>query len=82
MRQSLSVFPQVSHRTPQTYFETFILPTIQLHSWKMTSIPIHQQAAVVEDPGDNFKILLRNDIPVGEPGPEEILVKLTCTGLW
>ncbi|KAJ5893159.1 hypothetical protein N7504_009850 [Penicillium tannophilum] len=47
----------------------------------MISIPIHQRAAVVEDPGDNFKILLRNDIPVGEPGPEEILVKLTCTGL-
>jgi propanol-preferring alcohol dehydrogenase len=48
----------------------------------MASIPSHQQAAVVEDPGDNFKIVLRNDIHIGEPGPEEILVKLTCTGLW
>ncbi|KAJ5273768.1 hypothetical protein N7478_008893 [Penicillium angulare] len=44
-------------------------------------IPIQQQAAVVEDPGDNFKIVLRHDIQVGEPGPEEILVQLTCTGL-
>ncbi|KAJ5935840.1 hypothetical protein N7466_005387 [Penicillium verhagenii] len=47
----------------------------------MASIPNHQTAALVQDPGENFKILIRDDIPVGEPGPEEILVKLTCTGL-
>lgn len=47
-----------------------------------TCIPTQQRGAVVEDPGDNFKIVLRDDIKVGEPGPEEILVKLSCTGLW
>ena len=47
-----------------------------------TSIPQLQQAAVVQNPGDNAQILLRDDVPVGEPGPEEILVRLTCTGLW
>ncbi|KAJ5638928.1 hypothetical protein N7528_001318 [Penicillium herquei] len=47
----------------------------------MTSIPNQQQAAVVQEPGDDFKIQLHNNVPVGTPGPEEILVKLTCTGL-
>ncbi|KAJ5778747.1 hypothetical protein N7520_001993 [Penicillium odoratum] len=47
----------------------------------MVSIPTYQKAAVVQDPGENFKIVLRDDVPIGEPGPEEILVKLTCTGL-
>ena len=48
----------------------------------MAFIPTQQQGAVVQDPGENFKIQLQHDIPVGNPGPDEILVKLTCTGLW
>ncbi|PKY04614.1 putative quinone oxidoreductase [Aspergillus campestris IBT 28561] len=47
----------------------------------MTSIPTTQQAALVENPGPAAKIVHRDDIPVATPGPNEILVKLTCTGL-
>ncbi|SPO02043.1 related to ADH3 - alcohol dehydrogenase III [Cephalotrichum gorgonifer] len=48
----------------------------------MTSeIPHLQQAAVIESPGDNAKVAIQTDIPVGEPGPDEILIKLAFTGL-
>jgi propanol-preferring alcohol dehydrogenase len=46
------------------------------------SIPELQQAAVVENPGDKFTVVLRDDIPVGTPGTDEILIKLNCTGIW
>lgn len=46
------------------------------------SIPSVQQAAVLQNPGDKFTLVLRDDIPVGDPGDNEILVKLNCTGLW
>jgi hypothetical protein len=50
---------------------------------KMSHVfPHSQQAAVVQNPGESFKVVLRHDIPVGNPGPEEILVKLNCTGIW
>ncbi|KAF9883898.1 hypothetical protein FE257_002692 [Aspergillus nanangensis] len=45
------------------------------------SIPSLQQAAIVQDPGHQFAVVLRNDIPVANPGPNEILVRLSCTGL-
>jgi len=45
-------------------------------------IPRVQQAAVIENPGENVRIRIRHDIPVGEPGPHEVLVKLAFTGLW
>lgn len=41
-----------------------------------------QQAAVVSNPGENYTISLANDVPVATPGNNEILVKLSCTGLW
>jgi propanol-preferring alcohol dehydrogenase len=46
------------------------------------STPLLQQAAVVSDPGENYSISLQNDIPVATPKKNEILIKLTCTGLW
>jgi hypothetical protein len=46
------------------------------------TIPHSQRAALVQNPGESFKIVLQDDIPVGNPGPEEILVKLNCTGIW
>lgn len=46
------------------------------------TIPHFQQAAVVQNPGETFKVVLEHDIPVGNPGPEEVLVKLNCTGIW
>lgn len=45
-------------------------------------IPGFQQAALVQNPGDHFKIILQDGVPVGKPGPDEILVKLNCTGIW
>jgi propanol-preferring alcohol dehydrogenase len=41
-----------------------------------------QQGAEVVNPGKDYKIVLRNDIPVPDPGSNEVLVRLTCTGLW
>jgi propanol-preferring alcohol dehydrogenase len=46
------------------------------------SIPILQQAAVVQNPGQNATIAIKDDVPVGSPELNEVLVKLTCTGLW
>jgi alcohol dehydrogenase, propanol-preferring len=45
-------------------------------------IPTLQQAAVIENPGPNAEIVLRDDIPVQDPGRLEVLVKLTHTGIW
>ena len=45
-------------------------------------IPKVQQAAVIENPGENATVRLRTDAPVSDPGPHEILVKLAFTGLW
>ncbi|KAJ5124998.1 uncharacterized protein N7515_008823 [Penicillium bovifimosum] len=45
------------------------------------SIPLLQQAALVQDPGEHASIKLAHSIPVSNPGRHEVLVKLTCTGL-
>ncbi|KAL3462389.1 chaperonin 10-like protein [Aspergillus heterothallicus] len=45
------------------------------------AIPKLQQAAKVVDPGANYKITIHHDVPVPEPVANEVLVKLTCTGL-
>lgn len=44
--------------------------------------PTLQQAAVVQNPGEKATITLQNNIPVASPGQNEVLIKLTCTGLW
>jgi propanol-preferring alcohol dehydrogenase len=46
------------------------------------SIPLLQQAAVVLNPGPSYNVSLQSDIPVAKPRENEVLVKLTCTGLW
>jgi propanol-preferring alcohol dehydrogenase len=45
-------------------------------------LPHVQKAFVVQNPGPNHTIVLRDDVPIPEPGPGEILLKLECTGLW
>ncbi|KAF4448688.1 hypothetical protein F53441_7942 [Fusarium austroafricanum] len=45
------------------------------------TIPSLQKAALVENPGNNARIVIRDDIPVGTPGQGEVLVKLEYTGL-
>ncbi|KAH7152679.1 chaperonin 10-like protein [Dactylonectria macrodidyma] len=40
-----------------------------------------QTAAVIENPGPSAEINIRNDVPVDEPGPNEILVKLAFSGI-
>ncbi|KAB8277077.1 chaperonin 10-like protein [Aspergillus minisclerotigenes] len=47
----------------------------------MDSIPSSQRAVVVQSPGNNYEMIIRDDIPVRTPGAHEILVKLSCTGL-
>ncbi|KAG5795918.1 hypothetical protein H9Q69_005063 [Fusarium xylarioides] len=46
-----------------------------------SSIPSVQKAALIESPGNDARIVIRSDIPVGNPGENEILVKLEFTGL-
>ncbi|KAF5625307.1 ADH3-alcohol dehydrogenase III [Fusarium tjaetaba] len=45
------------------------------------SIPSTQKAALIENPGDNARIIFQSDLPVGDPGEHEILVRLEFTGL-
>ncbi|QGI97351.1 hypothetical protein CEK26_010420 [Fusarium fujikuroi] len=46
-----------------------------------SSIPSTQKAALITNPGNDARIIIRSDIPVGNPGENEILVKLGFTGL-
>ncbi|KAF5676189.1 alcohol dehydrogenase III [Fusarium heterosporum] len=46
-----------------------------------TSIPSLQTAALIENPGDNARIVFKSDIPVGNPSTNEVLVKLSFTGV-
>ncbi|WZH49370.1 chaperonin 10-like protein [Fusarium acuminatum] len=46
-----------------------------------SSIPSVQTAALIENPGDDARIVFRSDVPVGNPGVNEILVKLAFTGV-
>ncbi|KAF4979812.1 hypothetical protein FZEAL_4054 [Fusarium zealandicum] len=45
------------------------------------TIPLLQKAALIDNPGENASILVRSDVPVGTPGPHEVLVKITYTGV-
>ena len=48
----------------------------------MYPITTYQRAVVVQNPGNNYEMIIRDDIPVRTPGADEILVKLSCSGLW
>jgi hypothetical protein len=54
----------------------------QKHLNMTSSIPSVQTAALIENPGDDARIIFRSDIPVGSPGVNEILVHLAFTGVW
>ncbi|KAH7265635.1 chaperonin 10-like protein [Fusarium redolens] len=45
------------------------------------SIPSVQKAALIKNPGNDARIVTQSDIPVANPGSNEILVKLTFTGV-
>ncbi|KAL0937974.1 putative alcohol dehydrogenase [Colletotrichum truncatum] len=47
----------------------------------MEKIPTVQKAAVLQDPGPNAKVVIRNDVPVPTPGPHEVLVRISTTGI-
>lgn len=47
-----------------------------------SEIPKTQKVAVIENPGPNGTVVIRDDVPVAKPGPNEILVKLEYSGLW
>lgn len=40
-----------------------------------------QVGAWIKDPGPNAEIKIRNDIPIPTPGPNEVLIKLSCSGV-
>lgn len=47
-----------------------------------SDIPTLQRAVLFENPGPDAKVVVREDVPVGTPGPFEVLVQLDFTGLW
>ncbi|KAK5082252.1 hypothetical protein LTR05_007396 [Lithohypha guttulata] len=46
-----------------------------------TSLPSTGKAACVENPGADFKVVVRDDVPVPQPGNMEVLIKLSVTGI-
>ncbi|KAF6834010.1 Alcohol dehydrogenase 3, mitochondrial [Colletotrichum musicola] len=44
-------------------------------------VPPQQTAAVIENPGPDGTFALGHDLPVGNPGPGEVLLSLSCTGI-
>ncbi|KAH6889627.1 chaperonin 10-like protein [Thelonectria olida] len=56
-------------------------PTTQRNSKMSLPIPELQKAAVIENPGPQAKITIQNNVPVGTPVGNEILVKLTHSGI-
>lgn len=50
---------------------------------KMTvQIPSVQTAALIKNPGPNARIEIRHDYPVPQPGKNEVLLKMECSGIW
>ena len=46
------------------------------------TIPQSQVAAVIINPGPDGEVILTTGIPVGDPGPNEVLVALSHSGIW
>lgn len=46
-----------------------------------SSLPSTTKAACVSNPGPDFSVVLRDDIPVPKPGHNEVLIKLSVTGI-
>ncbi|WQF89519.1 Putative alcohol dehydrogenase, zinc-type, GroES-like superfamily, NAD(P)-binding domain superfamily [Colletotrichum destructivum] len=44
-------------------------------------IPTLQEAVLIEDPGLDARVVVREDVPVGAPGLYEVLVQLSFTGV-
>ena len=44
-------------------------------------MPDTQTAAWIIKPGPNASISIRHDVPVPKPGPEEVLIKIKCSGV-
>lgn len=45
-------------------------------------IPKYQTAACIDHPHAKARLEIRHDIPVPEPGPGEVLIRLEWTGFW
>ncbi|KAJ4862565.1 zinc-binding dehydrogenase domain-containing protein [Trichoderma breve] len=44
-------------------------------------IPSVQTAALIKNPGSNARIEIRHDYPVPQPGKNEVLLKMECSGI-
>ncbi|OHW97866.1 alcohol dehydrogenase [Colletotrichum incanum] len=45
------------------------------------AIPTLQKAVQIENPGPEARIFVRDDVPVGNPGPYEVLIEIGFTGV-
>lgn len=71
----ISVLNTSPTNTPSaSTFASFCHPSIM-------SIPKVGKACVIHDKGPNHRIELRTDYPVPSYGEDELLIKLTCTGI-
>lgn len=52
----------------------------EVHSKPEFVIPTYCKAGVVVNEGENFTVEVQ-DVPVPQPGPDEVLIKLNCTGI-
>jgi len=80
-----STFPGdlIPNSTTTRVLITFLILQVSLNIIEMSvDVPHTQKAFVVQNPGENYTIVLQDNIPVPEPRPGEILIKLECTGLW
>ncbi|KZL76563.1 alcohol dehydrogenase, partial [Colletotrichum tofieldiae] len=46
-----------------------------------SDVPTLQKAVLIENPGPEARIIVRDDVPVGNPGPCEVLVEISFTGV-
>lgn len=48
----------------------------------MNGMESHQIGAMVETPGPEAHVQIRNDLSMLSPSEGEVLIKLECTGVW
>ena len=46
-----------------------------------STLPKTGKAACVANPGSNFSVVVRDDVPVPKPGSGQVLLKLNVTGI-
>ena len=55
--------------------------SLEHSTYNMEKLQGTQIGAWIENPGPKAHIKIRNDIPIPSPGPDEVLIKLSCSGV-